>query len=153
MTTAKKADPEYEEYAPGQDDDEIPVDKALDFTSPETVPHVKTPFKIDGELMWAVRPKGGQMMAIARDYQAAAGDELAELRMIEEFLDLCLEPEAADRIRERLSDAEDPFDVDTLVPLIEALQTAWSGRQHTGRPSSSSPRRRRTGRTSTARRR
>jgi hypothetical protein len=137
--SAEAAEPDY-------DPEDIPVAKALDVSSPTEVPRIRTPFKIDGELMWATKPKGGVLMAMARDYNAHPDDELGEVKMIEAFLDICMEPEAADRIRERLSDPDDAFDVDTLVPLVQALQTAWSGRQHTGKPSTSSPRRRRTGR-------
>lgn len=136
------------------DDDAVtpdlpPVAPGLRLTTPDTVDHERTPFSVDGEVLWAVRPKAGQLMALVRSYNAGA-DEFEQVKVLEGFLDLCLEPETAAVLRDRMDDPDDGFDLEHVQALMEGLQTHWFARP-TGRPSSSSGTRRRTGRGSTAR--
>jgi len=123
----------------------------LDFTSPERVIE-HTPFVLDGEKLLAVKPKGGQLLALAKDVRAlqAAHDELGQAEIIDRFMEMCMEPDSAARLTSRLTDPEDDFDLDTLTLIIERLQEVWTARP-TGPSSGSSQRRRTTGRASTAR--
>lgn len=137
---------------PADDNVEPLLAPGMDFTSaPREV--TRTLFRIDGEDFYAVKPKAGVLMGLMLDGQAAeGGDEMAQVRIIEAFIDTTLEPDSGDRIRARLEDPDDDFDVDTLAEVITALQGAWGRRPTTpSRRSSRSPRR--TGRTSTGARR
>lgn len=122
---------------------------ALSFTSPDATPRELTPIDLDGEMLYAVIPKGGMMLELAIR-AASAGDDLAQAQLVDDFLTLVMEEESAARIRERLTDPDDPFDVEpTLVEMINGLQALWGkGRSTKSRPSSA--RRRRTGPRSTA---
>lgn len=117
----------------------------LDFTTPEPAPRVHTIVRLDGEELVAVEPKGGQLMAL----QMAELTGVPEAKIINDFLDLCMEPASAARIKARLIDSDDPFDMDTLGRIIAGLQEAWTNRPPT-KPAASSKQRRSTGRTSTA---
>lgn len=133
-------DPDLPAVAPG-----------LDITSTRTEAGALTPFKVDGELYYAKRPKGGQLMALARGMQDADNmTEIEQVQILDSFLDLCLDADTAAALRDRMEDPEDNFDVDDLIPLIDALQAVW-GKGPAARPRSSSSRRRTTGRASTAR--
>lgn len=122
--------------------------KDLSFTTPQRELGIVTPFVLDGETLSAVEPKASQLLAITRGL--SDDDMLAEVGIIDAFMDLCLTEETATRLRERMDDPQDPFDLDTLTNIIQALQGAWSKRP-TGPSGPSSQQPRRTGKASTAR--
>lgn len=121
---------------------------ALSFTTPVKELHALTPFEQDGELLHAVEPKGAQLMALLRDVDRT--DQFGQIELIDSFMDLCLTEESATRLRERMDDPDDPFDVPELSNIIKALREVW-GERPTGPSTPSSPSRRRTGTASTAR--
>lgn len=123
-------------------------DTPIILTTPERA-RVLTTVDLDGETLHAVKPKGGQMLAMARAIEGLP-DDLAEMKLIDSFLELCMDEPSRDRLRERLDDPEDDFDLDTLTELMDRLKEAWADRP-TGPSRSSSPPRKRTGRASTAR--
>jgi len=132
------------------------VPDPMEFTSPDRE-RERTLFRIDGEDFYALKPKGGQMLRLGIEAAAiqqrtgGTGDvDLSDALIIDGFMDTCFEPETTDRLRERLEDPDDNFDIDTLMEVMQALERAW-GRRPTGRSGGSSQRRPRSGRTSTAR--
>lgn len=122
----------------------------LDFTTPTRDLHQVTVFKLDGEALEAVEPKSARFLSLVRSIDTS--DEFQQAGLIEDFLDLCMTEATAARLRERLDDDEDPFDLDTLTQIIRGLQEAWT-RRPTGPSATSSGRPKRTGTASTVRRR
>jgi hypothetical protein len=123
-------------------------DKPIIITTPERT-RVTTTVDLDGETLHAIMPKAGQMLAMTRAIEGLP-DDLAEMKLIDSFLELCLDEPSRDRLRERLDDPEDDFDLDTLTDLMNQLKEVWADRP-TGPSTASSQRPRRTGRASTAR--
>jgi hypothetical protein len=109
-----------------------------------------TPFEVDGEVFYAVKPKGGMMLNLAVRANMV-GDEMAQAQLVDDFLTMIMDSESGseDRLRERLDDPDDNFDVDHLTIIINGLQAVWGKGQSTKSPRSSA-RRRRTGPRSTA---
>lgn len=122
----------------------------LDFHSPARVLE-ETPFMLDDEPMVAIKPKGGQLLSLAKDIRLMADtDPLAQTEIIDRFMAMCMTPDSSRRITERLEDPDDDFDVDTLTVIIQRLQEVWTDRPTTPSPGSSR-RRGTTGRGSTGR--
>lgn len=127
------------------------LDPRLDFQSAPSEAGTLTPFKVDDEMFMARRPKGGQLLAMTRGVtNMDALDDLGQAHLIDDFLDICMEADTADRLRERMEDPEDNFDVDDLAAIVQALQAVW-GKGRPGRSGTSSRQPRRTGRSSTGR--
>lgn len=122
----------------------------LAFTSPSRAEAPRTPFELDGERLIAIKPKLATLIYLIREM---GGENNADdMALVEGFLEQAMEPDSAKRIRERLADPEDGFDVDVLNQILNALQEVWYSDRPTGQANGSSSRRstRRRGAGSTA---
>jgi hypothetical protein len=109
--------------------------KDLSFTTPARELGKTTPFDLDGETLYAVQPKVAALMAMVQDIDT---DDLSgQAAIIDDFIDVCMTEETAQRLHERLNDPQDPFDLDTLGKIISGLQGVWTQRPPTSRPASS----------------
>lgn len=112
----------------------------MTFTSPERdLDKVRTPFNLDGEILFAIQPKAAILLNLAKQVNVENEEDPANIRALDEFVDICMEEATAVRLRERMADPEDGFDLDTLVQIMQALQGVWADRP-TGRPNDSSGR-------------
>lgn len=117
-------------------------------TGQATVDRKVLDFELDGETLYARRPKTNAFLALA-DF-ADSDDAYVQIRGVRTFMEECLIPESRGVIQERLDDPDDEFDLDDIVPIINWLIEEMSARP-TGRPTASSGRPKRTGNRSTAR--
>jgi hypothetical protein len=122
-------------------------DNMMQFTTPEQIRETVV-FVLDGEELHAIRPKGGVMLQLAIKAKGA-NDEFEQAIIVDGFLEDVMEPDTAERLRERLYDPNDAFDLDTMGEIINALQARWGKDQRT-KSQRSPARRRRTGTRSTA---
>lgn len=111
------------------------------------------PFVIAGDdtPLLGVRPK----MAVLLRVMAALGDDKNPLRQavtLERLLDKIVDEASAEHLRARFYDDDDHLDLDALGPIVQALVGKWYGGP-TGKPSGSAPARKRSGTSSTGRRR
>jgi hypothetical protein len=104
----------------------------------------------DPTVLLARRPKAALIMKLFR--LAESGSPIEQLQSIDLFVDMVLDGESADYLRDRFEDPADEWDYDVLTPVVKALTAQWFGRP-TGRSPGSSRRPNRSGRRSTARRR
>jgi hypothetical protein len=120
----------------------------LEFHSPAAAERPTFDFVLDGRTCTAIIPKSAAVIRMARDAQT--DDVLAQVAIIDDFLDTFMVPDTADYLHDRLDDDDDPFDIDTMGQIIQALQEQWGRRPPTKRAASSGSRSR-TGKSSTAR--
>jgi hypothetical protein len=125
--------------------------KSLTFTSPGERQITRTLFRLDDVDCYAIQPKAGVLMRMMLDLEEV-NDDYRDVRAIDDFFTVVLDPDTADHLRGRLEDPEDGFDLDMVMEIMQALQATW-GKGRGGRSTRSSQPRRRTGRSSTARRR
>jgi hypothetical protein len=84
-------------------------------------------FDIDGEPFIAYPPTGGQLalvMASAGKHSKTVDRVVATI----DFLDSLLDEEGQERIRERLMDRNDPFDLEQVEDILDYLVKEWSAR-------------------------
>ncbi len=122
----------------------------LSFSSPKREKE-RTSILLDGEQLWARRPKAAKLIEIMRMVNMEDSTDPSNVDALDEFLDQVMEPDTAARLRERMDDADDDFDIDTLVVIMEGLQETWSARPTgSGSASPAPPARKRSARRSTA---
>src|SRR5262245_6358476 len=104
-----------------EDDDDLDLPRipaALHITTPADYTRERTPFQVDDELLWAIRPKGGQLLGLIRTASESMTD-FEEARVIDQFIEMAMEPDTAARLRERLDDPDDGFDIEHLTSLMQ----------------------------------
>jgi hypothetical protein len=105
-------------------------------------------FDLDGETFTAYPPTGGQlalvMASVGKHSQA-----VERVVAIIDFFDSLLDDEGQARIRERLMDRDDSFDLENVEAILDYLVKEWSARP-TKRPSDYQQSRSRTTKSSTA---
>lgn len=84
-------------------------------------------FDLDGETFTAYPPTGGQL-AIVMASMGRHSDASEKIVGVIDFLDSILEEEGQARIRERLLDRNDPFDLDNIEEILNYLVGEWSAR-------------------------
>lgn len=116
-------------------------------------PTARIPFVLAGDdtPLMGTRPK----MAVLVRVMAALGDETNPLRQavsLERLLDKIVDEPSAVHLRKRFLDDDDHLDLDALGPIVQTLVGKWYGGP-TGKPSGSQAARKRSGTSSTGRRR
>lgn len=109
-------------------------------------------FEFDGHMLTARKPKTAAFVALVR----VNDDDGAEsANGVMRFVRDSLTPESRAYLMKRLDDPDDDLDVENLVPLVNWVVEEFTGEEGNERPTGpsngSSPQRRRTGSTSTAR--
>lgn len=148
-----QADDLYDGPEQGPEFDEAEV---LHFDVPpsEASPHAKpVPFRIgdDDRILVSYRPKYGSVMALLR--LAESKDPAEQFKLVDVFMDVALDADSADYLRDRFEDPEDEWDYDVLVPVIQRLTGVWFPKSQRGSSPGGRATPRRTGRGSTVRRR
>lgn len=101
------------------------------------------------KVLIARRPKAAVLMRLA-SVDPHTKDLSTMVRVIDTFLDHVLDKESREYVRGRFDDPDDDWDVDLLVPVINACKARWYGRP-TGRATGSSGSPNSRGKRSTAR--
>lgn len=106
-------------------------------------------YDLDGVLMTAYRPSGGQFAMLLAMTSKFSTDEEAVAGLVTMFVNIH-DADGQNHIANRLFDRKDPFDVDDVDRILRGLVEVWSARP-TEPPSDSPSSRPRTGPKSTAR--
>lgn len=106
-------------------------------------------YDLDGVLMTAYRPSGGQFAMLLAMTSKFSTDEEAVAGLVTMFVNIH-DAEGQNHIANRLFDRKDPFDVDDVDRILRGLVEEWSARP-TEPPSDSASTRRSSGPKSTAR--
>lgn len=123
--------PDFNDDAVDSDDVEVPDDLVFTTadedgsTEREVDPADVVEFKIDGQLMLAIRPKR-TIFRIVIGKITNATNILEQDRAVLEFLGGCLDDESNMYINHRLHDPADSFEIDTLAQVTLALIAKWS---------------------------
>ncbi|MFF3665473.1 hypothetical protein [Microtetraspora malaysiensis] len=82
----------------------------------------RIPFKVDGEVYYAVRPrKLAEVMTMMSRAAARRASVADQVFAVMEFLDKVITPESASRLMDRYDDDADDFGVEELMAIMERL--------------------------------
>lgn len=103
----------------------------------------RIPFKVDGEVYYARRPrKLAEVMTMVSRAAARRASLPDQMWAVLDFLDKVIEPESARLLMDRYDDDDDPFGVEDLLQIMERLVTRLAQDGTTGRPAPARARRR-----------
>lgn len=88
---------------------------------------VAVTFSLDGEELTAYPPSAGQLAYLVAS-QADSRDVSEQMAAMIDFVDGILDENGRDMFRTRLLDRDDPFDIDDVERILEALMEEWSTR-------------------------
>lgn len=123
----------------------------FDAPAPDPAARAPIPFRIgdDPTVLVSYRPKYAVLMRLVRLSDSA--DQTATLKLVDEFIEVALDPESAEYLRGKFEDPECDWDYDVLIPIITQLTRRWFPKSPAGRSPGSRSTPTRTGRRSTVR--